>query len=81
MPVDCWNQMVTTTIRGVQIKQCAPHMTDCPGPAKCVGLSDTDALKKYRMCRVAHDLPGEDPNITIQVGENVYAAMHQGGEI
>ena len=78
MAVDCWNQMVTTTVRGVQIKQCSVHLTDCPGPAKCCGLSETDALRKFRMCRLAHDLPQEDPNVVVQVGERIYDAMAKG---
>ena len=79
MAVECRNQMVTTTVRGTQISQCCVHLTECPGPAKCLGADQTDPQKRFRMCRESHDLPGDDPTITIQVGENVYEAMLVGG--
>lgn len=75
MPVDCINQMLMTSVRGVEAKTCGIRNAPCPHPKECLCAGDPDPARRYNRNYIAYDVPDEDPTVTVQVGSELWKTI------
>jgi len=72
MPVDCINQMLMTSVRGVEVKTCGISNQKCPYPGKCLQDGDPNPRNQYQRNRISYDVQEHDEGVTVQVGSALW---------